>query len=199
LRADLAAHPNACTLAYWHEPRFSSGAVGNNPYVSALWQDLYYAEADIVLNGHDHDYERFAPQNPLGQADPAHGIREWVVGTGGRSHGGFDTVQPNSEVRNADTYGVLKLTLHPSGYDWQFVPESGKTFTDSGSTACHGQTSDTQPPTAPSNLAATPVAPNRVNLAWTASTDNVGVAGYQVFRDNVQIATSSTTSYSDIG
>ncbi|OLB91499.1 MAG: hypothetical protein AUI15_22825, partial [Actinobacteria bacterium 13_2_20CM_2_66_6] len=137
LRADLAAHPNACTLAYWHEPRFSSGAVGNNPYVSALWQDLYYAEADIVLNGHDHDYERFAPQNPLGQADPAHGIREWVVGTGGRSHGGFDTVQPNSEVRNADTYGVLKLTLHPSGYDWQFVPESGKTFTDSGSTACH--------------------------------------------------------------
>jgi hypothetical protein len=137
LRADLAAHPNACTLAYWHEPRFSSGAVGNNPYVSALWQDLYYAGADIVLNGHDHDYERFAPQTPLGQADPAHGIREWVVGTGGRNHGGFDIVQPNSEVRNADTYGVLKLTLHPSGYDWQFVPESGKTFTDSGSTACH--------------------------------------------------------------
>jgi acid phosphatase type 7 len=137
LKADLAAHSNVCTLAYWHEPRFSSGFVGNNPYVSDFWKDLYDAGADIVLNGHDHDYERFAPQNPLGQADPARGLREWVVGTGGRGHGGFPTIQPNSEVRNAETYGVLKLTLHPSSYDWQFVPESGKTFSDSGSGLCH--------------------------------------------------------------
>jgi hypothetical protein len=137
LKADLAAHSNVCTLAYWHEPRFSSGFVGNNPYVSDFWKDLYGAGADIVLNGHDHDYERFAPQNPLGQADPARGLREWVVGTGGRGHGGFPTIQPNSEVRNAETYGVLKLKLHPSSYDWQFVPESGKTFSDSGSGLCH--------------------------------------------------------------
>jgi hypothetical protein len=105
--------------------------------VADLWQDLYAAGADVVLNGHDHDYERFAPQTPSGAADAASGIREFVVGTGGRSHGGFDTIQPNSQVRNADTYGVLKLTLHSSSYDWQFAPEASGSFSDSGSSSCH--------------------------------------------------------------
>ncbi len=132
LKADLAAHP-ACTLAYWHIPRFSSGQHGNNSAYSAFWNDLYAANADIVLNGHDHDYERFAKQSPA--ALPG-GIREFVVGTGGKNHYGFTTVQPNSEIRNADTYGVLKLTLHPASYDWQFVPETGHLFTDQGSDAC---------------------------------------------------------------
>jgi len=137
LKADLGAHSNSCTLAYWHEPRFSSGQHGNNTSSSVFWQDLYSAHADLVLNGHDHVYERFAPQSPAALADP-NGIREFVVGTGGKNHYAFVTVQPNSEVRNATTFGVLKLTLHPSGYDWRFVndPTSG-TFTDSGSGACH--------------------------------------------------------------
>jgi len=140
LRNDLATHPAACTLAYWHQPRFSSGEHGDNPAYDAFWRDLYAAGAEIVLNGHDHDYERFAPQTPDGAPDPLHGIREFVVGTGGRNHYGFTTIQPNSEVRDSDTFGVLELTLHPSGYDWSFVPEAGKTFTDAGSGTCHGPT-----------------------------------------------------------
>jgi hypothetical protein len=92
----------------------------------------------VVLSGHDHDYERFAPQTATGTADPTFGIREFVVGTGGKDHSGQGTLQPNSEVMNVDTFGVLALTLHPAGYDWQFLPEPGKTFTDSGSATCHG-------------------------------------------------------------
>ena len=137
LKTDLAAHPNACVLAYWHHPRWSSGQHGNNSSYGAFWQDLYNAGAELVLNGHDHDYERFAPQSPAGALDAARGIREFVVGTGGKNHYGFVSVQPNSEARNSDTYGVLQLTLRPNGYDWKFVPEAGKTFTDSGSGSCH--------------------------------------------------------------
>ena len=139
LRQDLAQHPVACTLAYFHKPLFSSGAKhGNDPEMKPLWRALYDANADIVINGHDHDYERFAPQDPDGNADSKRGIREFVVGTGGKnSHRSFDKAKPNSEVRNADTFGVLKLTLHSSGYDWEFVPEAGKSFHDSGSGACH--------------------------------------------------------------
>jgi acid phosphatase type 7 len=138
LRQDLNAHPAKCTLAYWHKPLFSSGAHGNDPEMKPLWDDLYAANADVVLNGHDHDYERFAPQDPSGNSDPQRGIREFVVGTGGKnSHRTFARPKPNSEVRQADTFGVLKLTLHASSYDWEFVPEAGKTFTDFGAGACH--------------------------------------------------------------
>jgi acid phosphatase type 7 len=138
LRVDLAAHPAACTLAYWHKPLFSSGgAHGNDPEIKPLWQDLYEAHADVVVNGHDHDYERFAPQTPDGAADAARGIREFVVGTGGKNHRPFGPPKPNSEVRDATAFGVLKLTLKPNGYDWQFIPEAEKTFTDSGSGTCH--------------------------------------------------------------
>ncbi|HEX8860227.1 MAG TPA: metallophosphoesterase [Actinomycetes bacterium] len=137
LKADLAAHHNACTLAYWHEPRFSSGQHGSNPNYDAFWRDLYQANADVVLVAHDHDYERFAPQDPDRRPDTNRGIREFVVGTGGKNHYRFKAAQPNSQVRNGDTFGVLELTLHPTGYSWRFVPEAGKTFTDSGSTACH--------------------------------------------------------------
>lgn len=137
LQADLAAHPAKCTLAYWHQPRFSSALHGNNQVSDVFWQDLYRAGADVVLSAHDHDYERFAPQTPGAIADPEQGIREFVVGTGGRSLYPFLKTQSNSEVRNNQTYGVLKLTLHPKSYDWQFVPEKAKTFTDSGSSSCH--------------------------------------------------------------
>jgi len=139
LKQDVARHPAACTLAYFHQPLFSSGGKhGNNPEMKPLWDVLYHAGADIVINGHDHDYERFAPQDPEGQADAKHGIREFVVGSGGKnSHRLMGTAKPNSEARNDDTFGVLKLTLHPKGYDWEFVPEAGKTFNDTGSDVCH--------------------------------------------------------------
>lgn len=139
LREDLGAHPVKCTLAYWHKPLFSSGgAHGNDPAVKPFWDLLYAADADVVIGGHDHDYERFAPQDPEGKPDPNRGIREFVVGTGGKnSHRWFGRPQPNSEVRNADTFGVLKLTLHATGYEWEFVPEAGKSFTDRGGGTCH--------------------------------------------------------------
>jgi hypothetical protein len=134
LRSDLAAHPAACTMAYWHIPLWSSGgrAASNS---KTFTQDLYNAGADVVLTGHDHTYERFAPQDPSGVATP-NGIRAWVVGTGGANHTSFTTVMPNSVVRDSTTYGYLRLVLHPTGYDWKFVPVVG-TFTDSGSGTCH--------------------------------------------------------------
>lgn len=137
LRADLAAYPAACTLAYWHHPRFSSGIVhGSDESMQPLWEALYESGADVVLNGHEHNYERFAPQTPQGTADPARGIRQFVIGSGGSSQYEFGIPIANSEVRNNDTLGVLKLTLHPTSYSWEFIPEPGKTFTDSGNAPC---------------------------------------------------------------
>jgi hypothetical protein len=137
LRQDLAAHPAACTLAYWHHPRFSSGPHGGTREVGPLWQALYENGVDVVLNGHDHIYERFAPQDPSGRADPDHGIRQFTVGTGGAEHYRAGPPVANSEVRNSDTFGVLKLTLDVGSYTWQFLPEPGKSFTDSGHGTCH--------------------------------------------------------------
>ena len=136
LRDDLAAHTNTCTLAYWHKPYYSSGDHGNDPSFKPFWDALYHYGADVVLNGHDHNYERFAPQNASGQADPNRGIREFVIGTGGRDLRGFPILRANSEITNSNTFGVLKLTLHASSYDWQFVPVAGQTFTDSGTANC---------------------------------------------------------------
>jgi hypothetical protein len=138
LRNDLAASRKRCTLAYWHHPRFNSGTVhGNDTAVAPFWNALYEANADVVVNGHEHVYERFAPQTPDALVDTARGIRQFTVGTGGRSHYSFLTIQPNSEVREENTFGVLKLTLRPTSYDWQFVPVAGATFTDSGTGTCH--------------------------------------------------------------
>jgi hypothetical protein len=140
LKADLAAHPASCTLGFWHHPRFNSGHDGDGTFMQALFQDLYDANADVVLGGHAHDYERFAPQDPAGRSDRTRGIRQFVVGTGGAFFTALGTSKPNSQVRNGATYGVLRLTLHPTSYDWKFVPEAGKKFTDSGSDSCHGIT-----------------------------------------------------------
>jgi acid phosphatase type 7 len=137
LRSDLAADRSACTLAAWHRARFSSGANhGSDASFQPFWQALYDDGADVVLVGHEHTYERFAPQTPNGTADPARGIRQFVVGTGGAAHHGFGVPLATSEVRNGDTYGVLKLTLQAGSYTWRFVPEAGGVFTDSGSGAC---------------------------------------------------------------
>jgi Ca2+-binding RTX toxin-like protein len=138
LRADLAAHPTSCTLAFSHAPRFSSGHPGGVLSVKPLWQALYDSGAEVVLSAGARDYERFRPLAPSGRFDPAFGIRQFVAGTGGYSLGAVGAPKPNSEVLENKTFGVLELTLHPGSYVWAFVPEAGATFTDSGSGACHG-------------------------------------------------------------
>jgi acid phosphatase type 7 len=140
LRSDLAAHPNSCTLALMSAPRFSSGSVhGNNTSMQTYWGELAQAGVEFVMSGDDHDYERFAAMNAAGQADP-NGMRQWVVGSGGRSHYPFvpdGVVRANSEVREDATYGILRLVLRAGAYEWEFIPEAGKSFVDSGSGTCH--------------------------------------------------------------
>jgi PKD repeat protein len=152
LRADLAASSKRCTIAYWHHPLFFSAGSTVNSAVKPLWDDLYAAGAELVVNGHYENYERFAPQTPGGTADTAAGIREFVVGTGGVGHNSFGTVAANSAVRNSSTYGVLQLTLSDDGsnsYTWQFVPVAGQSFTDSGSGSCHDAAPPPPPPPPP--------------------------------------------------
>ena len=139
LKSDLAANEDKdCTLAYMHHPLFTSGEYRPGvPEVKPLWEALHEAGVDVVLSAHDHNYQRFTPQDPDGRADPERGIREFVVGTGGRSHYDIETALPNSEVHTDDTYGVLKLTLRVGNYDWRFVAVDGAVFTDSGHGQCH--------------------------------------------------------------
>jgi hypothetical protein len=158
LKADLEANASTCTLAYWHEPRFSSGANGSNPVSQAVWQLLYEHGADVVLNGHDHNYERFAPMNPAGELDETFGIRAFVVGTGGVSLYDFRTPIANSVVRDNTSYGVLKMTLKPGRYDWEFLPLEGQTFNDRGSADC--------------NTGKPPAAPQQVQARVSAGTDD---------------------------
>jgi hypothetical protein len=136
LAADLAAHPAQCTLAYFHHPRWSTDAAGDDPDMDPFWQDMYAAGVDVVLNGHAHSYQRFVPQDPNGNADPSRGIREFIVGTGGDGTSSFSPATPNLVVRNGNTYGVFNLALHPGGYNWSFIPVSGSTFTDAGTGTC---------------------------------------------------------------
>src|SRR5438876_1927113 len=173
LKADLAAHPARCTLAYWHNPLFDSKDAPNTA-VRPMWDVLYGAGADVVVNAHYAFYERFAPQTPAGVADPAQGIREFIVGTGGAEVMSFGTIRANSQVRSSGSFGVLKLTLDDARYSWQFVPVAGKTFSDSGSTSCHGA-----PPTVSAGsdvntnpgdtvqLAATFSDPDAADAPWT--------------------------------
>jgi acid phosphatase type 7 len=137
LRADLAANRHRCTLAYWNRPRFSSGQHGGQTTLAAFWHELYAGRVDVVLNGRAYDYERFAPQDPLGRRDAARGIRQFVVGTGGRHLEQFEKVQRNSEQRSAASYGVLQLTLRPDRYEWRFLPTTPDGFTDAGAARCH--------------------------------------------------------------
>jgi hypothetical protein len=135
LRADLAAHPARCTLAFWHHPRFSSGPHGSTPRMAGLWRVLQDAGADVVLSGHDHHYERFAPMDADGHVDRRGGMRSFVAGTGGAELYPFARqLVPGSEVRWGDGFGVLKLVLGPGGYDWEFIAVGGRRI-DRG----HGQ------------------------------------------------------------
>jgi hypothetical protein len=141
LRADLAANPNLCTLAYWHRPLYSSTpGSGTSTVINSvrpLWDTLYAYGVDLVLNAHRHTYERIAPVKPDGTPNSSTGIRAIIVGTGGFAHHTQNNIFPASEVRNANTHGVLKLTLYDDSYGWEFVPVAGQTFTDAGSSACH--------------------------------------------------------------
>lgn len=136
IHEDLAAHPADCVLAYWHMPMFSSGPHGGTPEMKEVWKILYEAGVDIVVNSHDHVYERFTPMDQNGKPDPEHGIRVFLVGTGGAGVYKFKKIVANSEVHDNSTYGVLKFTLSKGHYAWEFVPVAGQTFTDSGSAAC---------------------------------------------------------------
>jgi calcineurin-like phosphoesterase family protein len=137
LKADLAANSAACTLAYWHIPRFAHGQFSNSTAYQPFWQLLYDDGAEVVLVGHDHNYQRYAPQTPTGGLDYARGIRQFIVGTGGKNLVVPDSTGMNREAANGNTHGVLKLTLRPTAYDWRFTPEAGKTYTDSGTNSCH--------------------------------------------------------------
>jgi hypothetical protein len=137
LRADLIDHFGfRCVLAYWHHPLVSSGPNGDNPGMRDLWRILHQAGADLILTAHDHSYERFAPQDAELRADLVGGMRSFVVGTGGATPTPFFTAKPNSQFRLSGTFGVLKLMLHATGYDWEFVAAGGG-VRDSGSDRCH--------------------------------------------------------------
>jgi len=138
LRGDLRSSGKGCTLAYWHHPRFSSGtAHGSDERTAAFWQALYDAGADVVLGGHEHNYQRFAPQAPSGEVDEERGLREFVVGTGGATPVGLGEELPATEIQNTGTFGILRLTLFEGAYDWEFEPAAGVEFTDHGSGRCH--------------------------------------------------------------
>jgi hypothetical protein len=216
LRADLAAHRTSCTLAYWHHPRYSSGHDGSNTFMQPLWEALDDAGAEIVLSGHSHDYERVAPVDRNGTVNQAAGIRQFVVGTGGAFFtGGLGSRIVQSQVAQGDTFGVLFLTLHATSYDWRFVPEAGKTFADSGSTACHRLIAPPPPPpdqTAPT-ISKVRVSPQRFPVARkrakrpsisnltlsrtrfaVASTDAAGAKGGTTFRYRLSEAANVTVT-----
>ncbi|MCU1656436.1 MAG: Alkaline phosphatase [Pseudonocardiales bacterium] len=198
LRNDLAANPTGCKLVYWHEPRFSSTPGKGDDIVDPLWQDVAAAKVDVVLNGHQHFYERFAQMNASGAADPT-GTREFIVGTGGESFMPLSTRLPTSQASNANTFGVLKMNLHSASYDWNFRPVAGSTFTDSGTTSCHAAApTDTVPPTTSIACNATPCtsswyASNPVAVTLSATdAGGSGVAATFYTTDGSDPATSST-------
>jgi len=137
LLADLAAHPTQCTLVYWHEPRWSSGEHGDATQMATIWADLVAAKVEVVLSGHNHDYERFVPLNAAGQPDPA-GTTEFVVGTGGKNHYAFTKAALTGEaIRDDKAFGVIDMTLGPTSYSWKFVAAPGYGLSDAGSASCH--------------------------------------------------------------
>jgi chitodextrinase len=168
--------------------------------VGQLYQDLYNGGADVLLAAHNRAYERFGPQEPNAIADPSYGIRQFVVGTGGRDLYGFNSPPAaNESVRDASSFGVLRLTLHSSGYSWRFAAEGAGTLADAGSAPCHAAPQDDTSPSAPANLAGSSPSSTQVTLNWGASSDNTRVAGYRIYRNDTEIGTTKTTNYTDSG
>ena len=202
VRDDLAAHPGRPIAAVWHHPLWYTGG-GTNPASAAIWSLLYAAHADLVLNGHYHYYQRWAQMTPSGTVDPS-GIREFIVGTGNWADASFTTPEDSRvQYERTNDPGVLELKLHPTSYDWRFVDIAGN-VRDQGSQATHNQgppSPDTTSPSVPTGLSATVIGPTQVTLTWTASTDNVGVTGYNVYRNGTLHARvgPNPVSYSDGG
>lgn len=201
LKADLAAHSNACTMAYWHHPRFSSGVHSNDASTQALWDALYKAKADLILAGHDHNYERFAPMTATGVLDNVNGIRSFVVGTGGKEQRSLGSTKANSVVRSNNSFGILKVTLHPTGYDWQFMPIAGSTLNDNGSSTCVGLPTSNQSPSAaitvPVNGSSTMQGAS-VSFAGTGTDPEDGTLGGSslVWSSNIDGTIGTGTSFS---
>ena len=201
LSTDLTNNTRPCTLVYFHHPLFNIGVEPVPARFTAIWPLLAQKGVDIVLTGHDHDYQRWVPMDGAGNPNPA-GPTEFVVGTGGHSLQSF--VATDSRVANSDSghFGALRLDLSSGGAAYRFVTTPGDTL-DSGTVACNPSATDTTPPSVPANLSATTVAqtnisPGIVNLSWAASTDNVGVSGYAIYRDGSQVGTVGTqTTYAD--
>ncbi|MDQ1673702.1 MAG: hypothetical protein QOC98_2264, partial [Frankiaceae bacterium] len=194
LKTDLATNKTACTMAYWHEPRWYSYGGGSDDSTDAWMKDLYAAKADVVLTGHQHFYERFAQQNPAGGLDTANGIRQFIVGTGGESFMPLRSPRnANSQASNDNTFGVLKMGLHAASYDFNFVPIAGSSYTDSGTTACHGTpAADTTPPTTTATLSPAANASgwnNTTPVSVTLSATDTGGAGV----DKTYYTTDGTT------
>jgi fibronectin type 3 domain-containing protein len=206
LKADLAAHQNVCTIAYWHRPRFSSSSTTpSSTTYTAFWNDLYAGGADVVLNGHAHNYERFAPQTSAGVAD-SKGLTEFIVGTGGVGFQNMGPTLANSAVTNNSAFGALKMTLHANSFDYQFMPAAGYSLSDAGTNIpCHSAPApDTTKPSAPANVTATASSANQVNLSWVAATDNVGVKNYNIYRGSngatptlLTTTTTNATTFTD--
>jgi fibronectin type 3 domain-containing protein len=200
LRGDLAANASKNVIALWHRPRWSSGPTrpGDSRF-QGLWQDLYNYGVELLLVGHDHQYERFAPQNAGGQLDTPHGVREIIVGTGGAALSSVGAPVANSQVLNNTTWGVLKLTLHQSSFDWRFIPVAGNTFTDSGTDQVHGAPTNTPPSATVSLNSSTPLT-NDTLTATATKTDAEGqaVSLTYVWKVNgVSKRTTTTTSLTD--
>lgn len=136
LEADLRQHRQRCVLAFWHHPRFSSGPHGSDARMQAIWETLYRHHVSVAATGHDHDYERFAPMSDRGEPDAQRGVRSFVVGTGGAARYELKQRQARSEAWHNASWGVLKLTLHATRYDWEFLPATPTTFRDTGSAEC---------------------------------------------------------------
>jgi hypothetical protein len=192
LADDLQTKSRPCTMAVWHHPRWSSGHDGSNTFMHPIWQLFHASGGDLVLAGHSHDYERFAPLDGDGAVNATTGMRSFVVGTGGAFFTGVSGAATGSQVRQNTTFGILKLVLNATSYSWRFVPEAGRTFTDSGSQACRtGAGSDSTPPSAPTGLAVTNATASQVDLKWNAATDNVGVTQYRVVRNGTLAGTTN--------
>jgi hypothetical protein len=199
LAADLAAHPNICTIAFYHHPMYFVGPVVDPQNMNFIWALLAQSGVDLVLNGHDHNYQRWKPLDGNG-ALSSNGITEFVVGGGG--HGMQEFVLTDNRLAagsdTPDAFGALRLQLNQDGAGYQYINTAG-TALDFGSVACSGAPADNTPPSQPTNLAATSSDSNRVHLTWKASTDNVGVTGYDIYRDGAFLTTAPPlTSYDDL-
>lgn len=186
LQSRLAARPNACRIAQWHHPRFTS-SVSNPDFtgINPLFQLLYQAGTDLVMQGHAHHYERFAPMNPSGAIDSNRGIRTFVVGTGGAVQRGFGTAHLGSAVRRTGTFGLLELTLNQSSYSWQFRTTNGPAINDTGSDTCHNATGGGGTPVAVSSCATTLPSASTALVQWTrAANDNAAFYVVERSRNN---------------